>query len=134
MAVTFEQAEELVARSIAPQMRARVDIPAVVREIYTLTSRGWWVRTGDDVAMIRAVSRNSGQALKEDRLYLAYDRVVCGRVRCAGGSAVATGVDLHGRPVTAATAADVEGWVAYGFEEMTCECGQVSRRPGEAMA
>lgn len=133
MAVTFEQAQVLVTRSIDPRFRRLVDIPAVVREVYTQTPRGW-VRTGDEEAMILATSRNSVPALEEDRLYLTHDRIVCGRVTCAGASAVATGVDLHGVPVMAAAAEDVAVWVGEGWEAMTCECGQVSWKPGEAMA
>lgn len=133
VAVSFDEAVAWVAAGIDPPYRPLVDMPAVARAVFTQTPAGW-VRTGDDAKVIVAMSRNSKDALEADRLYVGYDRIVCGRVTCAGSAAVSTGIDLHGRPVVEATARDVREWAAQGFEAMTCECESVTRRPGEAMA
>ena len=132
-AVTFEDAVAWVAAGIDRRYHRLVDMPAVVREVFSQTPAGW-VRTGEDGAVISAISRHSNKALAQDRLYLVHDRIVCGRIGCAGGAAVATGTDLHGRHLSPVTERDVREWIGCGFDSMDCECGALSWRPGEVKA
>lgn len=64
--------------------------------------------------------------LDKGTLYVAYDRFVCGNVRCCGSTALYTGVTTGGAPVTPVTAADRREWASYGETSMTCECGAVT--------
>lgn len=62
--------------------------------------------------------------LAEGRVYLAHDRFVC--TKCAGSSALFTGVTIGGAPVTPVTEADKREWATYGLGPLTCECGSVT--------
>lgn len=128
--VRFDEAVASVAEGIDPMCRDLVDVEAVVREVFTETAEGW-VRSGDEIALILATSRHSRPALQEDGLYLTFDRLVCGRVMCAGSAAVATGVDLHGCPVVQVTSVEAREFVRLGVPVLTCECGEVSREAGQ---
>lgn len=61
--------------------------------------------------------------LHNDRMYLAADRIVCGRVACAGNTAAYTGWTTGGARVTVVRIDDVASWVASGLGAMRCECG-----------
>ena len=63
--------------------------------------------------------------LHNERMYLASDRIVCGRVRCAGSSAAYTGVTTGGARVSALRVEDVAAWSAMGLGPMACECGRM---------
>lgn len=65
-------------------------------------------------------------ALSPDRIYLAFDRFVCGRVHCAGITAMVSGRTIDGALLTAATHADAQEWADAGLGKITCECGAVS--------
>lgn len=51
-------------------------------------------------------------------------RAMC--ARCAGSTALHTGHDLSGQPVTRATVADVAEWATYDLGALSCECRQVT--------
>ena len=63
--------------------------------------------------------------LHNDRIYLAADRIVCGRVACAGSTAAYTGWTTGGARVTVVRVDDVASWEAAGLGAMRCECGKV---------
>ena len=63
--------------------------------------------------------------LEVDRIYSAFDRFVCGRVQCAGMTAVHTGTTTDGFPLRPITADDVHEWARYDLGPLTCECGAV---------
>lgn len=73
-------------------------------------------------------SKTSQTVLSEDRLYSAWDRIVCGRIACAGSTAVHTGHTIGGADVTPFTAQDATECRAAGFEPR-CECGAVEATP-----
>lgn len=59
------------------------------------------------------------------RLYLAYDRHVCGRVECAGMTAIYTGVTTGGSPIVPVDPTYVDYWRTLDLGPLTCECGAV---------
>jgi hypothetical protein len=65
-------------------------------------------------------------ALRNDRVYLAHDRFVCGTVRCAGASALFSGETTGGAPVTPVTVDDVREWASYDLGEAICQCGRLT--------
>lgn len=134
VAVSFEEAVASVEEGIDPPYRPLVDIDAVVRDVFTQTPDGW-VRSGGDAALILSTARHARPALERDGLYLSGNgRLVCGRATCAGGAAMATGVDLHGCPVTTVTPAAARELARLGVHVLICECGEVSREAGQVRA
>ena len=67
-------------------------------------------------------------ALTTDQLYMAHDRIVCGRVTCAGSTAVHTGYTIGGAKVMPFSALDADEARAAGVEAR-CECGAVEATP-----
>ncbi len=61
--------------------------------------------------------------LKAGRLYLAYDRVVC--ARCAGMTALYTGVTIGGAVVEPVRGTDVAEWATYDLGPLRCEGGHL---------
>lgn len=67
-------------------------------------------------------------ALVEGALYLADNgRVIC--AKCAGASALYTGVDVSGQRVSRFGVADVREWLSYGIGDARCERGCVTLSP-----
>ena len=58
--------------------------------------------------------------LDPDRLYVAYDRAVCGTAACAGETVLRTGRTAEGVPVVPVTAVDIKD-----VGTMVCSCGRV---------
>lgn len=73
-------------------------------------------------------STNSRTALDKDKLYSAWDRIVCGRIRCAGACAVSTGHTIGGAQVLPLTAREAREHHEAGFR-VECECGAVNAGP-----
>lgn len=69
--------------------------------------------------------RKPQPVLSENKLYTAFDRIVCGRATCAGESATYTGITIGGAKVTPFTDRDAKECRDAGFEP-TCECGAVT--------
>ena len=69
-------------------------------------------------------------ALDEDEFYVGDNgRIFCGRLRCAGMTAHATGRDLSGQRVERLSDGDIRAWIAATGKAPECEgCG---RRGGE---
>ena len=67
--------------------------------------------------------------LSQDKLYMAHDRIVCGRITCAGSTAAHTGFTIGGAKVQPYTEADAAEDRAAGILEPTCECGAVTATP-----
>lgn len=59
------------------------------------------------------------------RLYLTWDRLVCGKKFCAGMTARYTGVDIDGHPLLAFDAVTAAMYAAEGLTP-TCECGKTA--------
>ena len=59
--------------------------------------------------------------LKADELYLAHDRIVCGRLHCAGMSAHFTGKTIHGLRVRKISAEEIR--------EKQLNCEMCNARP-----
>lgn len=66
--------------------------------------------------------------LSQEKLYTAHDRIVCGRITCAGSTAAHTGFTTGGAKVMPFTEADAAEYRAAGFEPR-CECGAVDATP-----
>lgn len=65
--------------------------------------------------------------LEAARIYLAFDRFVCGTTQCAGSTAVYTGRTIDGVKLTPITDRDVAEWATYGQGPLRCECGKQAR-------
>jgi hypothetical protein len=62
--------------------------------------------------------------LREDRLYITEDRLVCGRPRCAGMTALYTGRTIGGYLIRPLGEADGRLYEARNVNPV-CVCGQV---------
>lgn len=71
------------------------------------------------------VRQQPARVLRADRMYGTYDRFVCGRIDCAGYSAVHTGFDIYGGPVVLIRPDDVKEWRLCGMGELVCEGGHL---------
>lgn len=65
----------------------------------------------------------SAPVLDPDQIYVAFDRYVCGRVPCAGYTALYTGYTAGGFALYPVPASDVAAWAAADLGPLTCECG-----------
>lgn len=65
--------------------------------------------------------------LRDDALYVAFDRFVCSSLSCAGSTACATGYDIDGHKLREVDARDLAEWASYEMGCLTCECGRVSK-------
>lgn len=84
-----------------------------------------------------------GPTLEKGRMYLAWDRFVCGTLRCAGSTAFHTGVTIDGVPVEPITPDDVRAYytpddadiyAGVDLGPMQCQCGSVVlRNPQDAL-
>lgn len=63
--------------------------------------------------------------LDPSRMYLAFDRWVCGTVGCAGMTAYNCGVTLGGFPLSVLSALDVMESEQAGVG-LSCECGRAT--------
>lgn len=79
-----------------------------------------------------AVAAATGQdeETSEGAVYIAWDRLVCLTVRCAGYKVVATGTTTEGAAITRLTDADALDWEAQVGSPARCECGAVLHQWG----
>lgn len=83
-----------------------------------------------------AVAAATGQDAETTpgEIYIAWDRLVCLTVRCAGYKVVATGVTVGGAAITRLTDEDAIDWEAQLGQPARCECGAVFHQWGSGTA
>jgi hypothetical protein len=73
-----------------------------------------------------SATQNKPSPMREDTIYLAHDRYVCGRVFCAGVTAHSSGLTIGGAIVSPVTAAEVKAWQEKFGAPLSCQCGAVT--------
>lgn len=69
----------------------------------------------------------TGTKLNPDTIYISENgEFVCGTPRCAGSTALATGVSIGGTRLSAVTPEDTREWASYDMGPLRCTCGRLT--------